>query len=249
VLDVVRRDSTGARFAVLGATNYTACAVSALGYNSGGSSTEYQGMLARYVDSSNYLALRWTGGGLLALDLVIAGVSNVLASVSLSGTYVYSRPLLAVSAAGDVVAYFSNYQTGVLMHTLVASHTALGTGGTHATGKPGIIDLGSIASGGPHLHMYDNVQVWVPPTDAGVFGGQSAQIRSDGVFREDSAGTTWQKPSSYVGDYLRVPPAGAEARTSRVIVRPIYHPGSGGVWLDDRIDDMSARIFATPRYL
>ena len=53
--------------------------------------------------------------------------------------------------------------------------------------------------------------VWTAPSDAAMFASQSLELRSDRINREDLGGTLWNKPSSYEGDYLLVPPSGAEA--------------------------------------
>lgn len=82
-----------------------------------------------------------------------------------------------------------------------------------------------------------------------------SQIRHDGTFSAVSAATYWPGMAGYEGDFLRVPPAGAEARTTRVIVKLARGKtalGATYVWpltVDDGIDDISARLFVTPRYL
>jgi hypothetical protein len=94
---------------------------------------------------------------------------------------------------------------------------------------------------------FDDVSVAVPPADAAVFASQSLEIRHDRVTREDTGGTVWSPISSYEGDYLRVPPAGQEARTARVIIKDSrLDPFTGA---DTAIDDISAKLFVTPRYL
>jgi hypothetical protein len=61
-------------------------------------------------------------------------------------------------------------------------------------------------------------------------------------------------PGSYVGDYLLVPPSGAEGRTTRIIVKAsrgqiINNLTPNVSWADAGIDDISARLYVTPRYL
>jgi hypothetical protein len=82
----------------------------------------------------------------------------------------------------------------------------------------------------------------------------SVQVRHDGAFASRSGG--YLPPLVYYeGDYLRLPPAGAEARTLRVIVKlargdtTLFDPGTAASYLDPSIDDISARLFYTPRYL
>jgi hypothetical protein len=83
------------------------------------------------------------------------------------------------------------------------------------------------------------------------------EVTTDGVVKSTSAGTVWGKPEKVEGDYLLVPPSGAEARTLRVIVkatrgaiiRPSNPSPAVGVDADSAIDDISAKLFVTPRYL
>lgn len=82
----------------------------------------------------------------------------------------------------------------------------------------------------------------------------TAHIRFDGALA--ASGGYLSPLREYEGDYLLIPPAGAEARTVRVIVkmsRDDTSPGSpvstGTVFLDPGTDDISARLFYTPRWL
>jgi hypothetical protein len=82
-----------------------------------------------------------------------------------------------------------------------------------------------------------------------------SQIAYHGAFSAASAGTYWPAMSSYEGDYLKIPPAGAEARTVRVIVKLSRADNALGATVsyplmyDEGTDDLSARLFVTPRYL
>jgi hypothetical protein len=82
-------------------------------------------------------------------------------------------------------------------------------------------------------------------SDPAIASGQSVQVGWNGVFRKASNGG-WGR-STYEGDYLLIPPAGAEARTVRFIVKAMRLGFSGLVY--DPIDDISARLFVIPRYL
>lgn len=57
----------------------------------------------------------------------------------------------------------------------------------------------------------------------------------------------YDKPASYEGDYLLIPPAGAEARTLRIIVKLSRGELTQGA--DAGVDDLSARLTYIPRYL
>lgn len=83
----------------------------------------------------------------------------------------------------------------------------------------------------------------------------SVTIRHDGA-RVTVAGGYLPKLNLYEGDYLLIPPAGLEARTLRVIVKmargtiPAFlAAGTSEAFYDPGTDDLSARLFYTPRYL
>jgi hypothetical protein len=87
--------------------------------------------------------------------------------------------------------------------------------------------------------------------DKALFSSQSLEVRHNSVIREDSTGTVWAPVANYYGDYLLVPPSGTEGRTTRVIVKiarldPFGEYAGGS---DASIDDLSARLFVTPRFL
>ena len=71
-------------------------------------------------------------------------------------------------------------------------------------------------------------------------------VSSDGVEREDSAGTASGRPR-YEGDHLYVPASGPEGRQVRVIVKPCRNDPA--TLPDPASDDISARLALTPRYL
>jgi hypothetical protein len=54
---------------------------------------------------------------------------------------------------------------------------------------------------------------------------------------------------AYEGDYLLVPPAGQAARQVRVVVKASRELIGNGAYQDSNIDDISARLHYTPRYL
>jgi hypothetical protein len=69
-----------------------------------------------------------------------------------------------------------------------------------------------------------------------------------------AAGTYWVAPPVFQGDYLLIPPSGAEARTLRVICRfsshvPLNADRATTSTNADVVGDVSAKLFVTPRYL
>lgn len=95
------------------------------------------------------------------------------------------------------------------------------------------------------------LDVITPPAPA----NGHTQIGYDSALSSASAGTYWSKTSGYEGNYLKVPAAGAEARTARIVVK--YCRGDTAIgatveWpitYDEGIDDLSARLYITPRYM
>lgn len=74
----------------------------------------------------------------------------------------------------------------------------------------------------------------------------SMVVSHDRVITPSTLGTYTR--AVYEGDYLRVPPAGAEGRTLRLIVKLSQGNGSVGT-SDAAIEDISAQLSYTPRYL
>lgn len=214
--------------------------------------TGRRGVLARAVDHDNFLAacldLSSTSGHIEVWKAVsgtvtrIAGKSNLLNKPGFYNTDVTIR--LTVTVGGN---FYVSYAVGGTWtyNVLTGSDSVLASGGALDDGSVGMFDHYTSASA--NTRNYDNFQAWVPVLDAAMFAGQAIEIRADQVNREDSTGNLWQKPSRYEGDYLLLPPAGRESRTCRVIVKASR--GLPLVESDTAADDISAQLFATPRYL
>jgi hypothetical protein len=247
---------TTGRFAILGTTTYTTVALSVdlVGATAFGVDGVKASLVARYVDGSNYLRAKtyrtFPGVGLpqryVELEQVVAGVVTSL-GLRFVGTTVEPPGRLELTVIADR-AIVRWYVGDALIGEKEATSTALASGGALATGKVGVHDLHTLT--GASTRVYDNVAVWVPAADAVPFAGRSVRVTSTGVERQNSAGTFYQPVASYIGGYLKVPPSGAEGRSVRFIVKPLYHPEtSRGVRVDDRIDDLSATLSVTSRYL
>lgn len=84
-------------------------------------------------------------------------------------------------------------------------------------------------------------------TDAVIFASRTIELRTEGMFRQDTGGTAYAPISSVVGDLPRLPPSGLESRTVEVLVK-----GSRGNLAEEPdagIDDISAQIKLRPCYL
>lgn len=252
---------TTGRFAILGAATPTLVearvAVRNASLTLGTSQQLSQGVIARWVDSSNYLRgylyrVQDPAAGLvrgIVLDQVVAGTATQLASalniLPSGSTDIWFIVRLFVTVEGQAVVQLWAEGFNNLIATAAGSSTALATGGALASGKSGIWDFTTNTSS--QVRYYDDFSVFVPVTDAAMFASQSLELRSDRVVREDAGGTLWQRPSVYEGDYPTFPPAGKEARSVRTIVKACRNDPATGA--DATIDDLSFRATVTPRYL
>lgn len=234
------------RYAILGSTNYQNVTVQMTFYQGQPGKTR---LIARWTDSNNYVALDIDGSvGHISMKLIkrVAGVeTDITAATSLavSDTQVPAFAALSVNVLGGISAEIGT-DTGGDASLSGFSDPSLAVGGALATGLIGFSDR---CGGASPPRIYDSFTVYSSVSDAAVFANQSLEVRHDGVRRESPDGTVWVEPSSYVGDYLRVPPSGPEARTLRTIVKLTRGPVTTGS--DSGTDDLSARLFVTPRYL
>jgi hypothetical protein len=204
------------------------------------------GLLLRYVDSSNYAAAVWWDEVTFTIFKVIGGSLSVVAdtpSGTLSANTSYT--MRAVMLGAQVLFYVGPAGSDLSSPVVIGSDSVFATGGTLATGAPGIYDF--ISGGGTTTRDYNNFSAASASADAAIYASQSLEVRHNRADREDSGGTIWQTPTRYTGDYLLVPPAGAEGRTSRLIVKASR--GIPGEFPDAGVDDISARLYVTPRYL
>lgn len=214
----------------------------------------YGGVLARYVDTSNWAGAFFAPNSSFGTDTIngvsvrkrVAGTTTTVASVrfpafSINAFFTIRFQVLATGLWS--VWAFPQFGTPNLLAS--GTDTDMATGGTLASGKPGIYDVR--VGAGAATRNFDNFAVFVPTLDAAVFASQSIEIRHDRVIREDSAGSIWAQPTKVEGNYLTIPPAGREGRTARIFVKGSrFDPDSGA---DPSTDDISARLTVTPRYL
>ena len=244
-------DVATGRYAVLG-SSVAACVVQAnVKFSSvpgGGlppSSVRY-GVLARYVDTSNWLTgvigpLGPSSGQLYVVKRV-AAASTILWSSDVSAyfavpTYSYQL-ILNVDAAGRWAFYLGT--------TLLASGTysVLATGGTLASGKVGLYDTHTVATA--CTRNYDSFISWSPVPDAVAFASQSCELGTQGIIREDSGGTAYGPVSAQLGDLPRMPNRSSAgtveftAKMSRGNLLDTPDPG---------IDDISARVYRRASHL
>lgn len=171
-----------------------------------------------------------------------SGISRGVAKEVLPATW-YTLRLYYSSTTKHYMAWLVPYQRTDLMGMPDIDATGTATpGGTSV----GIYDQSTGASA--VTRYFDNFVAAAATPDAAIYaGGRSMAIDSDRAERSDSAGVYWNRVASYEGNYLQVPPAGKENRVCRFIMK-----GSRNLRVllgDNGIDDLSARLMITPRYL
>jgi hypothetical protein len=258
----IQRFATGdtadtGRYAILGSTVAALIAVEA-DVNKWGHSARI-GVFARYVDTSNWLMAAFVGHSrtfdfdtnVLKVLKRVAGRITELGSVDVSdlGSDVTVR--LLADTDGSWLAWSSAAIGGNIGSPLLSGIDAdLVTGGVLDDGKFGIYEESTYI---PRVGEEDGARgfsafrAWTPTRDGAILAGQQLQVLSSATIRNTADGSAWAPVSRYEGDYLTIPPAGAEGRTARFIVKASRNvPGSGP---DSGIDDISAQLFVTPRYL
>jgi hypothetical protein len=184
--------------------------------------TNNQGVVARYVDTQNSLRA-WFNQNTqtLSINRLVANSGSVV-SVSVpfpvpAGWFPTIR--LIVFASGRAIATLADPSGAILATVDVAAGTwpDLAPGGALASGKAGLYDQGVTSN---HGRYYGKFYAAIPPTEPLVINsGQSIEFRSTGdALRRDSTGTYGGRAPAYRGSPARMPPAGDQNRTSRVVI-------------------------------
>lgn len=203
------------RFAILGSTNYTDVEVATTAWFPGGIPVPglKMGTIARWTDSSNYLvAYLDDAANTLVVQKVVTGVTTVLASTATTVNPDYQQVRLIVFASGRVIAHH-RLSSGVIAKVIDTTDSALATGGTLATGKPGFYDQNTAANSPGRF--YGNFYVATPTAEPiALYSGRNMEVRHDAIIRQDSTGVYTGVPPSYRGSRFLVPPG-----TSRVLAK------------------------------
>ncbi len=249
--------STGnGRFALAGTTNYAATVVQVdfkrATYGQG--INNWTGVIARYASTSTWLFAGLAGNAHQPfVEGYVGGspvVSNAAAATSPEAGRWYTVRLM-VDAAGRYLLWI--FPAGGTPGNPVVSGlaTQLATAGTLASGRNGFYDSRitpiSGAAGPLDVRNFNNFLAWTPQQDAVLFPSQSAELRTEGMFREDPTGAAYGPVSHVVGDLPRIPPSGAEGRTVQFFLK--QSRGDLDTLPDVGVDDISARISYRPSYL
>jgi hypothetical protein len=237
------------RYGILGSTNYAATEVATRFYATApppGSALPIMGVIARWVDASNHVAVIVNGAEGWSVQKVVAGTTTTLTSGTFSpvaATWYEMRVVIHASGAGYAWLLDSN---GAAIQSCGFSDAVLATGGTLDDGKPGIVD--SNTSSDAITRHYDNFYAATPAAEPmACYAGQSIEFRSDTTLREDSTGTYAGMPPEYRGSRFRGWPAGTADRQTRIAV--IARRNDVEVAADDNIADSgTVDVYITPGY-
>lgn len=220
------------------------------------------GLIARWVNSSNYLAMRLDLDQYVETQVdrrmlsariiqVIAGVETVLAESSIevaASPFTVTYDLcMTVSGSGAVAGTVR----GDRNFDVAATSTAAATGGALASGKSGFLE--AVATDGynnPAPRSYDNFSLLqIPASPPALYAGRSIEFRSSGsALRQDAAGASYGQAPLYRGGRFLVPAAGDKARTSRVLVRADRNDLDAGAY-EPLGDGLTVEVRVTPRYM
>lgn len=238
------------RFARLGSGTAASVAVT-LDVDSGridGTVNQRGGPFCRYIDTTHWLMLvrtGWVGTGGTVPGWAVykcVGTETQLGSGSFPSANAGLMMPLTLAVSGTGICYI--YINGELVKTLPPDAN-LATGGALESGGFGAYDAYTSASA--LTRNYDNFGAWVPNSDAAMFSGQSAYLRSDGNYRESSDGLSIGPIADPTGDLLRIPVSGEEGRSVQMMVKASR--GDFDQLPDSAIDDISARISYRPSWL
>jgi hypothetical protein len=238
------------RFAVLGTATPTDVEVGATVTIPHARGTQVQGgVLARWVDASNYVEGITDANYGLQIQVVVAG--TVVATGNIAGVTqgvdasAGAKLAMTVFASGKAVLVAYSPSGGIIA-TATVQHAALATGGALASGKSGIVDMNP---GAALTRSYDDFYTAIPAAEPiALYSGRTAEIRFDGAIRQDSTGTYYGPVPAYRGSRFLVPPAGDENRTSRILVKAHRNDIETGA-ADNVTDNLTIQTIITPRYL
>lgn len=189
--------------------------------NMGGAvSSPASGVIARFVDNSNFICGYWRGSSTQStyvVDIVVAGTVTRLADETVldggyntySGAYADRGLMLDVLPDGT----WAISSDGIVHATGV--HSALAAGGALDNGQVGIFDW-SIGGSGTRTFSNFRALEMADPSMA-CYADQDLIVAHDRAERYDSTGTYTATPPQVRGSRLWIPPAGDQNKTTRIV--------------------------------
>lgn len=226
--DVARRTATSdsslnaGRFGLAGSTEYESVQVSAVASSSVlKEEVSRIGVLARYVDTSNWLigvlstGLSSSGGAIRVWLEVIRCISG--SAVALGRTELTAASVLPSTTVTLSVAASGSWTAESMGEGISGQSSTLATGGALAKGKVGIYDAWTSATA--CTRTLDSFNAMGADSAAVVcYSGKAIEFNSRGAERESSAGGTWGQPDLPRGANFYLEPEGADERINRIIV-------------------------------
>lgn len=176
------------------------------------------GVLARYTDPSNFLALyaymQWAGTlrAWLVLEQRVAGTSTTLHSEQI--------PVFAVSAPVSVaLTVLADGQWSIdrgASRVVPGFSTQLAAGGALAAGRVGVIDHNGFTDA--CSRTYTEFWAQAPTVGDVIAAGDSARVDGDGDARHLAAGVVGARVPAYRGSPFQLVHAGPEGRINQVAV-------------------------------
>lgn len=243
-------DTGQGRFAVFGPTQATQAIRADFRVSAWPSTAQGKqcGAILRYVDANNFVAgivRKVNGATSLIVGVMLAGsfdITGGLAVDDLTPDAWYRMELYAFPSGRVEVRLLT--QSGLEVARNVRIHSAAATGGALDDGRAGVIDDNGSTTA--FTRYFDNIVSAVPVNDAVMFASQSAELRTDGMFREDSSGAAYGPLADVWDDLPRIPPSGLEGRPVELFLK-----GSRGNFddlPDHGIDDIRAQVFYRPSW-
>ncbi len=220
------------------------------------------GVLARYVDTSNWLWFGITvtsGVATVAVIKRVAGTVTTLQAVGSggapsglprppSGSQLQSNTffgLRLVASGGGFYSAAMTISASSFVEVLSGYDSVLATGATLDDGKVGIYDAQTSATAATRYYL--QFGAWAPPRDAVAMASQSVELGTSQIIREDSSGVAYSPVTYVTGDLPRIPPATLDNRTTEFFVK--LSRGDLQTLPDPNIDDISAQVTYRPCWI
>lgn len=247
-----------AHFAIAGTTDYAAIAVQvdvkADDWSTSGSDALAAGLFARYVSTSSRLR------AVIFTDSASPDDNAHLHVNALGGSLLPRRYPLPFTLADDtfytirlVAEVGGRFWVWVwpsdsipLEPVAVGAHDDYAVGGANESGNLGLYDHWTGA--GARTRTYRRLRAWVPNLDAVIHPNQSAELRTEGFFREDAGGVGVGPVSDPSGsDLPRIPVSGLEGRPVELLA--LTSTGDLDQLPDGDPADKSVLVHYRPSYL
>jgi hypothetical protein len=233
------------RYALAGSVLYKDVTVEAFITPPAASTPLLVGVLARYSDVNN-----WLIGGFDVQTNTLKVVKRVAGTITTIATQTIAYPTsgatltLTALASGDYALKCT--PIGLDATTLTGRDANLAGNGALYLGNAGVYS--EKRSSGSVAVSLDNFRLWSPQSDAVVHAGRSVELRTDGIYRENSGGAGTGPVTWIEGDFPRLPPSGLEAREVELFVK-LSRGDLDQIPDTSPDDDLSVQVLHRPSYL